>query len=307
MKKILVTGASGQIGSELVSYLRERYGQNQVIATDINLNQCTSPCEVLDVLNVEQFETIIKHYEVDTLIHLAAVLSAKAEDNIQFAWKLNMEGLLNGLELAKKYRLSFFSPSSIGAFGDSPVNDTPQHTIMRPSSIYGITKVAGELLCDYYYKHFNVDTRSLRFPGLISSLTLPGGGTTDYAVEVFYSALKDKQYCCPLREDTMLDMMYMDDALKAIVDLMECNPSKLTLRNAYNVSAMSFTPKQLMNEIQKHIPEFTMTYEIDPTKQQIADSWPNFMDVSIAQQDFNFACEYNLEKMTKKMLEDLAK
>lgn len=303
MKKILVTGATGQLGSELVPYLRNIYGVDNVIASDIN-----TPCDVVcDVLDLQRFESLVRDNEVDTLIHLAALLSAKAESHYLSAWHLNMQGLINGLELAKKYQLQFFSPSSIGAFGQSPAMNTPQHTIMRPSSIYGITKVAGELLCDYYHEKFGVDTRSVRFPGLISSVTLPGGGTTDYAVEIFYEAIKHQKYTCPLRKDTRLDMMYMEDALRLIVDLMEADGNQLTIRNAYNVSSMAFTPDELAESIKEYIPEFTIEYEVDELRQSIADSWPDQMDVSLAKADFNFTIQYDLKAMTEKMLEDLKK
>lgn len=309
MKRILVTGANGQIGSELVEFLRESYGIENVIATDISETSKTEGIyEVLDVMDFDKFLDIAKKYNVDAIIHLAALLSFKAEQQPILAFDLNIGGLLNSLEVAKEIKAQHFSPSSIGAFGpSSPMVDTPQITIQRPTTMYGITKVTGELLMDYYFNKFGVDTRSVRFPGLISHKTLPGGGTTDYAVACYYDALKDNQSICYLKEDTRLDMMYMPDALNAIVDLMEADSEDLIHRNAYNISSMSVTPKEFEASIKKIIPEFKMIYEVDPLRQSIADSWPDKMDIHWAQEEFNFLTFYDLDAMTKDMLENLKK
>lgn len=304
MKRILITGANGQIGSELVGYLRENY---EVIASDVNLSNCSEPKEELNVLDKQRLLDICQKHEVDTLIHLAAILSVKAEQNVPLAWDINMQGLINALEVAKELKLQFFSPSSIGVFSsESPRDNTPYLTAMRPTTFYGITKLAGELLCDYYYQNYGLDTRSVRFPGLISSITKPGGGTTDYAVEIYYATLSQGHYVCPLKEDTYLDMMYMDDALKLIVDLMECDESKLSIRNGYNVSGMSVTPKMIATSIQKYLPNFTISYDIDPLKQSIADTWPNSIDCSLSKQDWNFTTDYDLDRLTRVMLERLS-
>lgn len=309
MKRILVTGANGQIGSELVEFLQQEYGIENVIASDIKEESLNKGIyEVLDVLDYNRYMEIAKKYQVDTIIHLAAALSFVAEQNPVWAFNLNMNGLLNSLEVAKELKAQHFSPSSIGAFGSSsPKDQTPQVTIQRPETMYGITKVTGELLGDYYFNKYGVDTRSVRFPGLISYKTLPGGGTTDYAVSVYYDALSKKESVCYLSEDTKLDMMYMPDALHAIVDLMEADSDDLIHRNAYNISSMSVTPKDFEKSIQKYIPEFKMIYEIDPLRQEIADSWPDKMDIHCAQDEFNFLTFYNLDAMTKDMLEHLQK
>lgn len=309
MNRILVTGADGQIGSELVGFLRESYGTDNVIASDISETSKTRGIyEVLDVMNYDRFLEVAKKYEVDAIIHLAALLSYKAEQNPVLAFDLNIGGLLNSLEVAKEIKAQHFSPSSIGAFGpSSPMIDTPQVTVQRPTTMYGITKVTGELLMDYYFNKFGVDTRSVRFPGLISHKTLPGGGTTDYAVACYYDALKDKKSICYLKEDTKLDMMYMPDALNAIVDLMEADSKDLIHRNAYNISSMSVTPKEFEESIQKIIPDFEMIYEIDPLRQAIADSWPEKMDIHWAQEEFNFLYFYDLDAMTQDMIDQLKK
>ncbi len=311
MKKILITGSLGQIGSELVEYMRGIYGSENVIASDIRRPEnhpvvLGGPFEELDVLNSERFLEIAKNYEVDTIIHLAALLSAVAEAKPALAWQINMGGLFNALEVARELNCKFFTPSSIGAFGDStPKDNTPQDTIQRPGTMYGVTKVSGELLCDYYYKKFGVDTRGVRFPGLISYVAPPGGGTTDYAVDIYYKALTEGSYTSYIGEGTYMDMMYMPDALKAIVELMEADPSKLKHRNAFNITAMSFEPSQLAAAIKKHIPEFTINYEVDPVRQAIADSWPNSIDSSAAQEEWGFKAEYDLDAMTKDMLDKL--
>lgn len=312
MKKILVTGALGQIGSELVTKLRDIYGNDNVIATDIRKNDSeaatSGPFEILDVMDSQKLYDIAKKYEVDTIMHLAALLSATAEAKPLLAWNLNMGGLVNALEVARELGTQFFTPSSIGAFGPStPKDQTPQDTIQRPTTMYGVNKVSGELLCDYYYHKFNVDTRGLRFPGLISYVAPPGGGTTDYAVEIYYEALKNKKYTSYIAKGTYMDMMYMPDALNAIVDLMEADGSKLIHRNAFNVTAMSFEPEEIAKEIQKHIPEFEISYDVDPIRQGIADSWPNSIDATAAKEEWGFKAEYDLAKMTVDMLDKLRK
>jgi nucleoside-diphosphate-sugar epimerase len=249
---------------------------------------------------------LAKKYEVDTIVHLAALLSATAEKKPLLAWNLNMGGLVNALETARELNCQFFTPSSIGAFGPTtPKDQTPQDTIQRPTTMYGVNKVSGELLCDYYYTKFGVDTRGVRFPGLISYVAEPGGGTTDYAVEIYYEAIKNQSYTSYIDKGTYMDMMYMPDALQAIIDLMEADPSKLKHRNAFNITAMSFVPEEIATEIKKHIPHFEMSYQVDPARQAIADSWPNSIDASAAKEEWGFKADYNLEKMTIDMLDKL--
>lgn len=310
MKKILITGALGQIGSELTVKLRDIYGQDNVIATDIRQTNSEAavngPFEILDVMDANRMAELAKEYNVDTIMHMAALLSATAETKPVFAWNLNMGGLMNALETARELNLQFFTPSSIGAFGpNTPKDDTPQDTIQRPTTMYGVNKVAGELLADYYFHRFGVDTRGVRFPGLISYVTPPGGGTTDYAVEIYYEAIKNGKYSSYINKGTYMDMMYMPDALEAIIDLMEADPSKLIHRNAFNVTAMSFDPEQLAAEIKKHIPGFELSYEVDPVRQAIADSWPNSIDASAAAEEWGFKAKYDLGSMTADMLEKL--
>ncbi|MFY9516364.1 MAG: NAD-dependent epimerase/dehydratase family protein, partial [Acetomicrobium sp.] len=253
------------------------------------------------------FVEVVKKYKINTIYHLPAILSARAEENPMRAWEVNIGGLRNALEIAREFECALFVPSSIAAFGpNSPKWKTPQDTIQRPRTMYGVTKVTGELLCDYYHFKYGVDTRGVRYPGLISYKTLPGGGTTDYAVEIFYEALKNKRYTCYLKEDTRLDMMYMPDALKAAMELMEADPNHLVHRNAFNITAMAFTPKELAEEIKKHIPDFKMTYHIDPVKQKIADSWPDMLDDSCARQEWSWNPEYDLPIMVEDMLEKLS-
>ncbi|EMA6343848.1 L-threonine 3-dehydrogenase [Bacillus cytotoxicus] len=312
MKKILVTGSLGQIGSELVMKLRDVYGTSNVIATDIREKDSevvkSGPFEMLDVTDGQKLHDIAKRNGVDTIIHLAALLSATAEKNPLFAWNLNMGGLVNALEAARELDCQFFTPSSIGAFGPTtPKDDTPQDTIQRPTTMYGVNKVAGELLCDYYYHKFGVDTRGVRFPGLISYVAPPGGGTTDYAVEIYYDAIKKGAYTSYIAEGTYMDMMYMPDALQAIISLMEADPSKLVHRNAFNITAMSFEPEQIAAAIRKHIPTFTMDYAVDPARQAIANSWPNSIDATAAKEEWGFKVEYDLDKMTADMLAKLKK
>lgn len=307
MKKVLVTGALGQIGSELTLKMREIYGIDNIIATDIRKTESdvvqSGPFEILDVTDEKAMFNMAKKHEVDTIIHLAALLSATAEKKPLLAWHLNMGGLVNALEAARELNCQFFTPSSIGSFGPTTPKDwTPQDIIQRPTTMYGVNKVSGELLCDYYYHKFGVDTRGLRFPGLISYVTPPGGGTTDYAVEIYYEAIKNKKYTSYIAKGTYMDMMYMPDALDAIITLMEADASKLKHRNSFNVSAMSFDPEQIAAEIKKHIPEFVINYEVDPVRQSIADSWPNIIDSTCAKEEWGFKAEYDLEKMTKDML-----
>ncbi|MDQ0158085.1 L-threonine 3-dehydrogenase [Alkalibacillus salilacus] len=310
MNKILITGSLGQIGSELTMALRERYGHQQVIATDIREADhpvvTSGPFETLDVTDGDAMQEIADRYQVDTVIHLAALLSAKAENNPQLAWDLNMNGLMNALEVARKREAKFFTPSSIGAFGPTtPKDQTPQLTVQRPTTMYGVNKVAGELLCDYYFERFGVDTRSVRFPGLISYDTEPGGGTTDYAVEMYYEALKQGRYTSYIAAGTYMDMMYMPDAVKAIIDLMEADPARLKNRNAYNVTAMSAAPEDFARAIQQHIPAFELDYDVDPVRQAIADSWPNSIDSKAAVNEWDFTIDYDLNKMTEDMLTQL--
>ena len=310
MDTLLVTGAAGQIGSELIPALREKFGASRVIASDIRMPSSMStaegPFEHLDCTKPDQVQEVVRRHEVRTIYHLAAMLSAIAEDRPQAAWTLNMGGLYHVLEVARQYRCSVFFPSSIGAFGPTTPRDrTPQDTAQRPTTIYGVTKVSGELLCDYYARRFGVDVRGLRLPGLISYVAPPGGGTTDYAVEIFYQAIRYRHYTCFLRGDTALDMMYMPDALRAILQLMEADPGRLGHRNAFNISAMNFTPERLAAEIRKHIPEFVLDYDVDPIRQAIADSWPRSVDDSAARAEWGWAPAYNVAAMTKDMLEKL--
>lgn len=313
MKKILITGSLGQIGSELVVHLRKMYGDSNVIASDVVKKDVPKvidggPFELLDVLDVEKVADVCKKYKVNTIIHLAALLSAVAEKKPQMAYSINLNGLYNMLEIAREGKYQLFVPSSIAAFGPStPKDKTPQDTIQRPTSMYGVTKVAGELLCDYYFKRFGVDTRGVRFPGLISYETLPGGGTTDYAVDIYYEALKNHSYKCFIKEGTLMDMMYLPDALDAIATLLEADASKLKHRNAFNITAMSFAPETIAAEIKKHIPDFKMSYDVDPVRQAIADSWPNSLDDSVARQEWGWKPKYDLKNMTADMLEKLAK
>lgn len=312
MKKILITGCLGQIGSELTTRLRQEYGIDNVIATDIRRIEGspiteTGHFEILDVMDQDKMLEIAKKYEVDTFIHLAALLSAVAEAKPKLAWDLNMGGLVNALEVARELGLKFFTPSSIGAFGPStPKDQTPQDTIQRPTTMYGVTKVAGELLCDYYFEKFGVDTRGVRFPGLISYDTVPGGGTTDYAVDIYYEALKQKRYTSFISAGTYMDMMYMPDAIDAIIKLMEADPKKLKHRNAFNITAMSFEPTEIAASIQKKIPDFTIDFDVDPIRQGIANSWPNSIDCSAAKAEWGFDPKFDLDKMTEDMLEKLA-
>ncbi len=313
MQKILVTGALGQIGSELIVKLRENYGNDNIIASNRRIKEEhrelieSGPFEIVDVINSRQIAEVVDKYKVDIIINLAAILSAKGEDDPNSCWNINMNGLYNILEIAREKNLQIFTPSSIAAFGSStPPDKTPQDTIQRPTTIYGVTKVAGELLCDYYFKKFGVDTRGIRLPGLISYKTLPGGGTTDYAVHIYYEAIKHKSYTSYIGKGTKMDMMYMPDALDSIIMLMEADPSRLKHRNAFNVSSMSFDPEELAAAIRKYIPEFKLDYDVDPVRQGIAESWPNSLDDSAAREEWDWSPKYDLDTMTKDMLEKLS-
>jgi nucleoside-diphosphate-sugar epimerase len=309
--KILVTGALGQIGVELVIALRERHGADAVLASDIRVPSLASalnggPFEHLDCTNERRVHTVVEKHSIGTIYHLAALLSAVAEEKPQVAWQINMTGLYNVLEVAREAGCAVFFPSSIGAFGPTtPPVDTPQVTVQRPTTMYGITKLSGELLCDYYHDRFGLDTRGVRFPGLISHSAPPGGGTTDYAVDIFRSAIRHHQYTCFLAPGTRLDMMYMPDAIKATIELMAADPSRLQHRNAYNITAINFTPEELAEAIRKRIPELVLEFEVDPVRQAIADSWPESLDDSAARSEWGWNPSYDLESLTEDMLNKL--
>ncbi|MCF2140369.1 MAG: NAD-dependent epimerase/dehydratase family protein [Candidatus Lokiarchaeota archaeon] len=310
MTKILVTGSLGQIGSELVPTLRKKYGNENVIATDIRPNAPTficeeGPYEILDVLNNSRFEELIKEYEIDTVFHLAGLLSATGERFPQKAWDLNINSLLSVLEFGRKYQFKrIFWPSSIAAFGPTtPKDNTPNETILQPNTMYGVTKVTGELLLEYYWQKFGLDTRCMRLPGIISSETPCGGGTTDYAVEIFYEAIEHNHYTCFVKPETKLPMMYMPDLLKSITMLMDADVAKLE-HHVFNITAMSFTAEELVQEIQKHRPNFTVEYKPD-FRQTIADSWPRSIDDSSARKEWGWKHDFGLTEMTKDMLEKL--
>ena len=311
MERILVTGSVGQIGSELTLALRERYGNENVVAGGRKTQPSeelrnSGPFEIVDCTDIKAVNRVVVKYRIDAIYHLAALLSAVAENNPQLAWQVNVNALVNVLEVAREHDCAVFTPSSIGAFGPTtPADNTPQNTIQRPTSMYGVTKVSGELLCDYYQEKFGVDTRGLRYPGIISYVTLPGGGTTDYAVQIFYDAIKHRSYTCFLKQGTKLDMMYMPDAIKGAIAIMEADSSKLKHRNAFNVSAMSFAPEDISAEVRKLIPDFTMDYEVDPLRQGIADSWPNSMDDSAAREEWGWQPDYDLPRMCEDMIEKL--
>jgi nucleoside-diphosphate-sugar epimerase len=311
MTRILVTGAAGQIGSELVPALRSRYGEANVVASDIKPGAHSSeagPQLFLDCTDAAAVDAAVREYRIDRIFHLAALLSATAEREPLRAYRINMAGLVNVLEAARTHGCAVFTPSSIAAFGPStPQDPAPQDTLQRPTSMYGVTKVAGELLCDYYHHRFGVDTRGVRYPGIISHVTEPGGGTTDYAVAIFYDALRTGRYTCFLAADTQLDMMYMPDAVRAAIELMEANPARLRHRNAFNVTAMQLTPVRLAEAIRQRLPEFRIDYAVDPVRQAIAESWPRRIDDSAAAEEWNWRPEYGLDAMVDDMLAQLSK
>ncbi len=311
MARILVTGALGQVGSELVPALRRLHGTDEVLATDVRSKpsehpSLQGPFERLDCTDGQTLRTVLKHYRIEAIYHLAAILSARAEAEPELAWRVNMEGLYNVLEAARIAAAQVFVPSSIAAFGPSTPHDpTPQDTIQRPNTLYGVTKVAGELLCDYYAQRFGLDVRGLRYPGLISYSAPPGGGTTDYAVEIFHHALRYNQYTCFLGPTTRLPLMYMPDAIRATLELMQADPAQLRHRNAFNITAFSCTPAELAAEIQKHRPAFQMHYAIDPVRQAIAESWPHSLDDTAAREEWGWQPRFDLAGMTLDMLEKL--
>ena len=311
MKNILIIGATGQIGSELTMLLRKNYSGNVVAgyipgAEPKGELKESGPSAIVDITNPQQIADAVSKYQVDTIYNLAALLSAVAENKPQLAWKIGLGGLFNTLEVAREKQCAVFTPSSIGSFGPgTPKDKTPQDTVQRPKTMYGVTKVSGELLSDYYFTRFGVDTRSVRFPGLISYVTPPGGGTTDYAVDIYYSAAKGEKFVCPIAEGTYMDMMYMPDALRAAVEIMEADPSKLVHRNSFNIASRRFEPDTIYQNIRKYLPEFEMQYQVDPLRQAIAESWPNSLDDTCAREEWGWKPEYDLDAMTQDMLAKL--
>ncbi len=311
MKNVLVIGSTGQIGSELTMKLRAHCSGNVVAgyiegAAPTGVLLESGPAELCNVLDGQAIENIVRKYDIDTIYNLAALLSAVAERKPLLAWEIQINGLLNILEVAREHHAAVFTPSSIGSFGpDTPHVNTPQDTVQRPRSMYGCSKVATELLSDYYFHKYGVDTRSVRFPGLISNVTLPGGGTTDYAVEIFYAAVKGETFICPIAAGTFMDMMYMPDALRAAVEIMEADPSKLIHRNSFNIAAMSFDPEIIYHKIQEYYPDFRMTYDVDPVRQGIADSWPDNMDDTCARNEWGWHPEISLDEMCRDMISSL--
>ena len=313
MKNILVIGSTGQIGSELTRELRKQYGNSHVVAGYIIGAEPTGelkengPSAVADVTNGELIAKVVKDYHIDTIYNLAALLSVVAESKPRLAWKIGIDGLWNILEVARENHCAVFTPSSIGSFGPTTPHDmTPQDTIQRPQTIYGVSKVTTELLSDYYFHKYGVDTRAVRFPGVISYVTPPGGGTTDYAVDIYYNAVRGDRFVCPIKAGTKMDMIYMPDTLKAAIMLMEANPDKLIHRNAFNIASMSFDPEEIYAAIKEQKPEFEMVYDVDPLKQSIAECWPDRMDDCCTRAEWGWNPTYDLESMTKDMLEKLA-
>ncbi len=314
MTNILIIGSTGQIGSELAMELRKIYGGSHVVAGYIpgaepkGILLESGPAEIVDITNAKQIGEVVDKYKIDTIYNLAALLSAVAEAKPQLAWHIGLGGLFNTLEVAREKGCAVFTPSSIGAFGDdTPKDKTPQDTLQRPKTMYGVTKVSGELLGDYYFHRFGVDTRSVRFPGLISNVAPPGGGTTDYAVDIYYSAVKEGKFVCPIKQGTFMDMMYMPDALRACIQLMEADPTRLVHRNSFNIASMSFEPEMIANSIKTYIPDFKMEYDVDPLRQKIAESWPNSLDDTCARNEWDWRPSYDLDTMTKDMLSVLTK
>lgn len=312
MKNVLVIGSTGQIGSELTRELRKRYGNDSIVAGYIKgaepkgeLKE-SGPSAEADVTNPEMIADVVKKYNIDTIYNLAALLSVVAEKKPQLAWKIGIDGLWNILEVARENNCAVFTPSSIGSFGlSTPHTQTPQDTVQRPGTIYGVSKVTTELLSDYYFKKYGVDTRSVRFPGLISYVTPPGGGTTDYAVDIYYSAVRGEKFVCPIKKGTLMDMMYMPDGLHAAISLMEADPTRLVHRNGFNIASMSFDPEEIFQAIKRHKPNFEMEYDVDMLKQGIADSWPDSLDDSCARAEWDWKPQYDLESMTVDMLKNL--
>jgi len=312
MKNVLIIGATGQIGSELTMKLRDHCKGGNVVAGYIKGAEPkgilleSGPSELVDITNAQQIADAVEKYDIDTIYNLAALLSATAESKPQLAWKIGVGGLYNTLEVAREKGCAVFTPSSIGSFGkETPRVKTPQDTIQRPDTIYGVTKVTGEMLSDYYARRFGVDTRSVRFPGLISYTTPPGGGTTDYAVDIYYAAVKGEVFKCPLKPGTFMDMMYMPDALRAAVEIMEADPTRFKHRNSFNIASMSFDPEIIYNKVKEYVPDFKMEYELDSLRQAIADSWPDSLDDTCAREEWDWKPEYDLDKMTQDMLKNL--
>ena len=312
MKNVLVIGSTGQIGSQLTRELRKRYGNDSIVAGYIKgaepkgeLKE-SGPSAEADVTNPEMIADVVKNYNIDTIYNLAALLSVVAEKKPQLAWKIGIDGLWNILEVARENNCAVFTPSSIGSFGlSTPHTQTPQDTVQRPGTIYGVSKVTTELLSDYYFKKYGVDTRSVRFPGLISYVTPPGGGTTDYAVDIYYAAVRGEKFVCPIKKGTLMDMMYMPDGLHAAISLMEADPTRLVHRNGFNIASMSFDPEEIFNAIKRYKPDFEMEYDVDPLKQGIADSWPDSLDDSCARAEWDWKPQYDLDAMTVDMLKNL--